>query len=62
MTKLDALKKLADAYYYLHAKTMKDYTATAELLDAFGRVRCSLRIDDLAPCKEGFNGKGPRFF
>ena len=67
MTKLDALKKLASAYHhcderYRYGTCYGDQDAALILEDLFGRVRRSLRIEDLAPSKEGYNGKGPRFF
>ena len=70
MTKLDALKKLASAYHYIRENTPLfkqgagpgDSKALTEIAHAFGVVRRSLTLEDLAPSKEGFNGKGPRFF
>ena len=60
MTKLDALKKLAGAYWYIAVAPPTE--AMVIIMDKFHAVRRSLRLEDLAPNKEGYNGKGPRYF
>ena len=69
-TKLDALRILSNAYHHTVKQFILgagstcygDSDASVIFADMFGRVRRSLRLEDLEPCKEGFNGKGPRFF
>ena len=64
MTKLIALSKLANAYHYIGEGNGDGETA-ALIEDLFGRIRRSLRIEDLKPqpkCTEGFNPKGPTHF
>jgi hypothetical protein len=61
LTKLDALRILASAYYYVN-----DIEAASVLGHAFGYVRRSLSLDDLRPkfegIVEGFNGRMPTHF
>ena len=61
MTKLSALSKLANAYYYLFPSEAPQ-EALNVLSDKFHYIRRSLILDDLRPapkCDEGFNGRGP---
>ena len=62
-TKLEALKTLSQAYYYLLGKEGPN-EATHTLADRFGYLRRSLRIEDLAPTNsaEGWNPRGPVYF
>jgi hypothetical protein len=68
LTKLDALRILASAYWYLDNTMFFDSAAVeafCRLEHAFGYVRRSLRIHDLKPVnpigfiREGYNGRGP---
>jgi hypothetical protein len=74
LTKLDALRILANAYWYLDNTMFFDSTAGEAFITlehAFGYVRRSLRIHDLKPegydgleiesiiVDEGYNGRGP---
>jgi hypothetical protein len=64
MNKLDALKTLSHAYYYLINQGTDDVNSQATLSIAFGYVRRSLSLADLAPTTrdtEGFNGRGPLY-
>lgn len=61
MTKLDAMKMLANAYHYLFLSDAPQ-EALNILSDKFHYVRRSTLLDDLRPkplCTEGLNGKGP---
>ena len=61
MTKLDAMKMLANAYHYLFLIDAPQ-EALNILSDKFHYVRRSTLLDDLRPkplCTEGLNGKGP---
>ena len=61
LTKLDALRILSNAYWYVGHT---DAVAGLKLVEAFGHVRRSLTTEDLKPvpkCAEGFNPKGPRY-
>ena len=61
MTKLDAMKMLANAYHYLFLSDAPQ-EALNILSDKFLYVRRSTLLDDLRPkplCTEGLNGKGP---
>jgi hypothetical protein len=62
--KLDALRILGKAYHYLMDQSGPS-EATHTIADYFGRIRRSLRIEELVIPKvdaEGYNGRGPRFF
>lgn len=64
MTKLSALSKLANAYYYLFPSEAPQ-EALNVLSDKFHYVRRSLILDDLKPApnfNEGFNGRMPTHF
>lgn len=63
MTKLDAMKTLADAYHHLFPSDAPQ-EALNILSDKFHYIRRSTLLDDLRPqpiCRkpEGFNGRGP---
>lgn len=61
MTKLDAMKTLADAYHHLFPSDAPQ-EALNILSDKFHYIRRSTLLDDLRPkplCTEGLNGKGP---
>ena len=61
MTKLDAMKMLANAYHYLFLSDAPQ-EALNILSDKFHYVRRSTLLDDLRPkplCTEGLNGRGP---
>jgi len=68
MNKLTALSKLSNAYWELRKSVpiSEDVCEAMMVLeDMFGRIRRSLRIEDLKPqpkCAEGFNPKGPVHF
>ena len=61
MTRVDALKILARAYWHIRTtqQTNADIEAALLLEEKFGYIRRSLTLADLKPCLEGFNGKGP---
>lgn len=65
LTKLDALRILANAYWYVAATYGH---RDGILYDKFGYVRRSMGMEDLQPTlyrqqhKEGLNGPMPRFF
>ena len=60
-SKLKALHTLAKAYHYLLQQSGPN-EATHIIENCFGYIRRSLRLEDLAPSQEGFNGRGPKFF
>ena len=69
LTKLDALRILGNAYWYLaSAEDYKEYRSNEEpasiLEEKFGYIRRSLSLRDVIPQRdtEGWNGKGPTQF
>ena len=69
MNKLDALKILNGAYWYMRSLDLSDggdFIAANLLAKKFHEVRRSLQsLDDLEPppvFAEGLNGKGPTWF
>ena len=64
MNKFEAMKTLANAYWYVRDIYGKD-EAAAHLEDKFGYVRRSLTLEDLRPVPvkdEGLNGRMPVYF
>jgi hypothetical protein len=55
-TRLDALRILANAYWYV--ARMHGYR-DGILFDKFNHVRRALNMEDLKPCEEGYNPRGP---
>lgn len=64
LTKLDALRILSNAFYYLLEDNGSNPAGTEILHDQFHKIRRSLRIEELQPQRdvEGWNGRMPTQF